>query len=72
MAEKLSKEDVLVMGRYIPLMLEDLLEAKSERYTQLKVKWDMFNKKGAMGHEIVNLYMLCREQLPEDKVVKYP
>ena len=41
-SEKLSKDDVLAMGRYIPLMLEDLREEKSERYMQLQVKWDMY------------------------------
>lgn len=69
---KLSKDDVLVMGRYIPLMLEDLREEKSERYTQLQVKWDMYNKNGCMGYDITNLYLLCKEQLSGDKKVKYP
>lgn len=72
MGDKLSKEDVLVMGRYIPLMLEDLRELHHSHYTRFKVKWDKFNKKGAMGYEIVKLYMQIREQLPEDRVIKYP
>ena len=71
-SKKLSKDDVLAMGRYIPLMLEDLREEKSERYTQLQVKWDMYNKNGCMGYDITNLYLLCKEQLNEDKKVKYP
>lgn len=71
-SNKLSKDDVLAMGRYIPLMLEDLREEKSERYTQLQVKWDLYNKNGCMGYDITNLYLLCKEQLSEDKKVKYP
>lgn len=71
-SKKLSKDDVLAMGRYIPLMLEDLREEKSERYTQLQVKWDMYNKNGCMGYDITNLYLLCKEQLSDDKKVKYP
>lgn len=71
-SKKLSKDDVLAMGRYIPLMLEDLREEKSERYTQLQVKWDLYNKNGCMGYDITNLYLLCKEQLSEDKKVKYP
>ena len=71
-SKKLSKEDVLAMGRYIPLMLEDLREEKSERYTQLQVKWDMYNKNGCMGYDITNLYLLCKEQLSDAKKVKYP
>lgn len=71
-SKKLSKDDVMVMGRYIPLMLEDLREEKSERYTQLQVKWDWYNKHGCMGYDITNLYLLCKEQLSEDKKVKYP
>lgn len=71
-SKKLSKDDVLVMGRYIPLMLEDLREEKSERYTQLQVKWDMYNKNGCMGYDITNLYLLCKEQLSDAKKVKYP
>lgn len=72
MSKKLSKDDVLAMGRYIPLMLEDLREEKSERYTQLQVKWDMYNKNGCMGYDITNLYLLCKEQLSDAKKVKYP
>lgn len=72
MSEKLSKDDVLAMGRYIPLMLEDLREEKSERYMQLQVKWDMYNKNGCMGYDITNLYLLCKEQLSDAKKVKYP
>jgi len=71
-SKKLSKDDVLAMGRYIPLMLEDLREEKSERYTQLQVKWDMYNKNGCMGYDITNLYLLCKEQLSDAKKVKYP
>lgn len=71
-SEKLSKDDVLAMGRYIPLMLEDLREEKSERYIQLQVKWDMYNKNGCMGYDITNLYLLCKEQLSDAKKVKYP
>lgn len=71
-SNKLSKDDVLVMGRYIPLMLEDLREEKSERYTQLQVKWDWYNKHGCMGYDITNLYLLCKEQLSDVKKVKYP
>lgn len=71
-SKKLSKDDVLAMGRYIPLMLEDLREEKSERYTQLQVKWDMYNKHGCMGYDITNLYLLCKEQLSDAKKVKYP
>ena len=71
-SNKLSKDDVLAMGRYIPLMLEDLREEKSERYTQLQVKWDMYNKNGCMGYDITNLYLLCKEQLSDAKKVKYP
>lgn len=71
-SNKLSKDDVLAMGRYIPLMLEDLREEKSERYTQLQVKWDLYNKNGCMGYDITNLYLLCKEQLSEGKKVKYP
>lgn len=71
-SEKLSKDDVLAMGRYIPLMLEDLREEKSERYMQLQVKWDMYNKNGCMGYDITNLYLLCKEQLSDAKKVKYP
>ena len=71
-SNKLSKDDVLAMGRYIPLMLEDLREEKSERYTQLQVKWDLYNKNGCMGYDITNLYLLCKEQLSEAKKVKYP
>lgn len=71
-SNKLSKDDVLAMGRYIPLMLEDLREEKSERYTQLQVKWDMYNKDGCMGYDITNLYLLCKEQLSDAKKVKYP
>lgn len=70
--KKLSKDDVLAMGRYIPLMLEDLREEKSERYIQLQVKWDMYNKNGCMGYDITNLYLLCKEQLSDAKKVKYP
>lgn len=71
-SEKLSKDDVLAMGRYIPLMLEDLREEKSERYMQLQVKWDLYNKNGCMGYDITNLYLLCKEQLSDAKKVKYP
>lgn len=71
-SKKLSKDDVLAMGRYIPLMLKDLREEKSERYTQLQVKWDMYNKNGCMGYDITNLYLLCKEQLSDAKKVKYP
>lgn len=71
-SNKLSKDDVLAMGRYIPLMLEDLREEKSERYTQLQVKWDWYNKNGCMGYDITNLYLLCKEQLSEATKVKYP
>lgn len=71
-SKKLSKDDVMVMGRYIPLMLEDLREEKSERYTQLQVKWDWYNKHGCMGYDITNLYLLCKEQLSDAKKVKYP
>ena len=71
-SNKLSKDDVLAMGRYIPLMLEDLREEKSERYTQLQVKWDMYNKNGCMGYDITNLYLLCKEQLSDANKVKYP
>lgn len=71
-SKKLSKDDVLAMGRYIPLMLEDLREEKSERYMQLQVKWDMYNKNGCMGYDITNLYLLCKEQLSDAKKVKYP
>lgn len=71
-SKKLSKDDVLAIGRYIPLMLEDLREEKSERYTQLQVKWDMYNKNGCMGYDITNLYLLCKEQLSDAKKVKYP
>lgn len=71
-SKKLSKDDVLAMGRYIPLMLEDLREEESERYTQLQVKWDMYNKNGCMGYDITNLYLLCKEQLSDAKKVKYP
>ena len=71
-SEKLSKDDVLAMGRYIPLMLEDLREEKSERYMQLQVKWDMYNKNGCMGYDITNLYLLCKEQLSDAKKAKYP
>lgn len=71
-SNKLSKDDVLAMGRYIPLMLEDLREEKSERYMQLQVKWDLYNKNGCMGYDITNLYLLCKEQLSEAKKVKYP
>ena len=71
-SKKLSKDDVLAMGRYIPLMLEDLREEKSERYIQLQVKWDMYNKNGCMGYDITNLYLLCKEQLSDAKKVKYP
>lgn len=71
-SKKLSKDDVLAMGRYIPLMLEDLREEKSERYTQLQVKWDLYNKNGCMGYDITNLYLLCKEQLSDAKKVKYP
>lgn len=72
MSNKLSKDDVLAMGRYIPLMLEDLREEKSERYMQLQFKWDMYNKNGCMGYDITNLYLLCKEQLSDAKKVKYP
>lgn len=71
-SKKLSKDDVLAMGRYIPLMLEDLREDKSERYMQLQVKWDLYNKNGCMGYDITNLYLLCKEQLSDAKKVKYP
>ncbi len=71
-SKKLSKDDVLAMGRYIPLMLEDLRKEKSERYTQLQVKWDMYNKNGCMGYDITNLYLLCKEQLSDAKKVNYP
>ena len=71
-SNKLSKDDVLAMGRYIPLMLEDLREEKSERYMQLQVKWDLYNKNGCMGYDITNLYLLCKEQLSDAKKVKYP
>ena len=71
-SKKLSKDDVLAMGRYIPLMLEDLREEESERYTQLQVKWDLYNKNGCMGYDITNLYLLCKEQLSDAKKVKYP
>lgn len=71
-SKKLSKDDVLAMGRYIPLMLEDLREEKSERYMQLQVKWDMYNKNGCMGYDITNLYLLCKEQLSDAKKIKYP
>lgn len=71
-SNKLSKDDVLAMGRYIPLMLEDLREEKSERYMQLQFKWDMYNKNGCMGYDITNLYLLCKEQLSDAKKVKYP
>lgn len=71
-SKKLSKDDVLAMSRYIPLMLEDLREEKSERYTQLQVKWDLYNKNGCMGYDITNLYLLCKEQLSDAKKVKYP
>ena len=71
-SKKLSKDDVLAMGRYIPLMLEDLREEKSERYTQLQVKWDLYNKNGCMGYDITNLYLLCKEQLSDANKVKYP
>lgn len=71
-SKKLSKDDVLAMGRYIPLMLEDLREEKSERYTQLQVMWDLYNKNGCMGYDITNLYLLCKEQLSDAKKVKYP
>ena len=71
-SKKLSKDDVLAMCRYIPLMLEDLREEKSERYIQLQVKWDMYNKNGCMGYDITNLYLLCKEQLSDAKKVKYP
>ena len=71
-SKKLSKDDVLAMGRYIPLMLEDLREEKSERYIQLQVKWDLYNKNGCMGYDITNLYLLCKEQLSDAKKVKYP
>lgn len=71
-SKKLSKDDVLAMGRYIPLMLEDLREEKSERYMQLQVKWDLYNKNGCMGYDITNLYLLCKEQLSDAKKVKYP
>lgn len=71
-SNKLSKDDVLAMGRYIPLMLEDLREEKSERYIQLQVKWDLYNKNGCMGYDITNLYLLCKEQLSDAKKVKYP
>lgn len=71
-SKKLSKDDVLAMGRYIPLMLEDLREEKSESYTQLQVKWDLYNKNGCMGYDITNLYLLCKEQLSDAKKVKYP
>ena len=53
-------------------MLEDLREEKSERYMQLQVKWDMYNKNGCMGYDITNLYLLCKEQLSDAKKVKYP
>lgn len=71
-SKKLSKDDVLAMGRYIPLMLEDLREEKSERYMQLQVKWDLYNKNGCMGYDITNLYLLCKEQLSDANKVKYP
>ena len=71
-SKKLSKDDVLAMGRYIPLMLEDLREEKSDRYMQLQVKWDLYNKNGCMGYDITNLYLLCKEQLSDVKKVKYP
>lgn len=71
-SKKLSKDDVLAMGRYIPLMLEDLIEEKSERYMQLQFKWDLYNKNGCMGYDITNLYLLCKEQLSDAKKVKYP
>ena len=71
-SKKLSKDDVLAMGRYIPLMLEDLREEESESYTQLQVKWDMYNKNGCMGYDITNLYLLCKEQLSDAKKFKYP
>ena len=71
-SKKLSKDDVLAMGRYIPLMLEDLREEKSERYMQLQVKWDLYNKNGCMGYDITNLYLLCKEHLSDANKVKYP
>lgn len=71
-SKKLSKDDVLAMGRYIPLMLEDLREEKSDRYMQLQVKWDLYNKNGCMGYDITNLYLLCKEQLSDANKVKYP
>lgn len=53
-------------------MLEDLREEESERYTQLQVKWDLYNKNGCIGYDITNLYLLCKEQLSDAKKVKYP
>lgn len=70
MPDKLSKDDVLQMGTYVPLMLEDLKGTK--HLNRFQVKWDLLLKKGGMGHEIVDLYMKILQVLPEDKQKKYP
>lgn len=70
MADKLSRDDVLAMATHIPNMVEDLKGTTA--YTRFKVKWDLLEKNGGMGHEIVDLYMKCYEALPEHKQKMYP
>lgn len=72
MTDKLSRDNVLTMAKHIPLMIEDLRVVHHKYYMRFKVRWDKYNKKGAMGHEIIDLYMKCRDSLPEDKQSKYP
>lgn len=68
--DKLSRNDIMLMTTYIPLMLDDLKGCRD--YTKLKEKWNLLLQNGGKGHELVNLYMKIKQKLPSDKVTKYP
>lgn len=67
----LSKEDIKRLAVNIPMMLKDLLESKSRAYMRLNRTWETYKRKGAKGHELVDLYMTLRKELPEEKQGKY-
>lgn len=72
MTDKLTKEQVLTLARNIPLIIEDLRVMKSKYYMRYKVRWDEFNKKGAMGYEVTKMYLDMIQLLPDNIRSKYP
>lgn len=67
----LTKEQIKAMMIHIPSMLEDLRKHDYITYKEYNTRWEKFNAEGATGGEVVNLYMMVRKNLPEDKQSKY-